>query len=149
MQKKSSMMPILVILAVVVIAGIWWLNSDISSKSAVTSTKPVGTLKLSDENPTFDEWGKNFPEHRDMYLKVETETPKYTDFGGNLAYSKLIRYPQLTVLWAGYPFSLDANEERGHFWIQVDQMDTARNNKDFLNAHGFAKFAGQPAACMN
>ncbi len=28
-------------------------------------------------------------------------------------------------------------------------MDTARNNKDFLNAHGFAAFGGQPAACMN
>ncbi len=149
MQKKSSMMPILIILAVVIIAGILWLNSDISSKSAVSGTKSLDLVTLSDENPTFDEWGKNFPEYKDMYLKVETETPKYTDFGGNLAYSKLIRYPQLTVLWAGYPFSLDANEERGHFWIQVDQMDTARNNKDFLNAHGFAKFAGQPAACMN
>ena len=28
-------------------------------------------------------------------------------------------------------------------------MDTARNNKEFLNAHGFAGFGGQPAACMN
>ena len=149
MQKKSSVMPILIILAVVIIAGIFWLNSDISSKSGVSGVKSLEAVKLSDDNPTFDEWGKNFPEYRDMYLKVETETPKYTDFGGNLAYSKLIRYPQLTVLWAGYPFSLDANEERGHFWVQVDQMDTARNNKDFLNAHGFAKFGGQPAACMN
>ena len=115
MQKKSSMMPILIILAVVIIAGIFWLNSDISSKSGVSGVKSLEAVKLSDDNPTFDEWGKNFPEYRDMYLKVETETPKYTDFGGNLAYSKLIRYPQLTVLWAGYPFSLDANEERRGF----------------------------------
>ena len=28
-------------------------------------------------------------------------------------------------------------------------MDTARNNKDFLNAHGFGAFGGQPTACMN
>lgn len=150
MQKKNGMLPILVVVAVVVIVGLLWLNQDISSKQAGnTGVISKQLVELTDENPTFDFWGKNFPEYLDMYLKVETEAPKYTNFGGNLAYSKLIRYPQLTILWAGYPFSLDANEERGHFWIQVDQMDTARNNKDFLNAHGFAKFGGQPAACMN
>lgn len=75
-----------------------------------------------------------------MYLTVEKEEPKTTEFGGNLAYSKLIRFLQLTILWAGYPFSLGFNEERGHFWVQVDQMKTARNNKDFLNVHGLAAF---------
>lgn len=28
-------------------------------------------------------------------------------------------------------------------------MKTARNNKDFLNAHGLKAFKWQPAACMN
>ena len=151
MEKKSSAMPILVLIAVVVIAGLFWLNSDISKKQveATGGVASKGLVVMSDDNPTFDHWGQNFPDYLDMYLTVETEKPIPTEFGGNLAYSKLIRYPQLTVLWAGYPFSIDANEERGHFWIQVDQMDTARNNKDFLNAHGFAAFAGQPTACMN
>lgn len=149
MQKKSSLMPVLIVLAIVIVVGIFWLNNSISDNKSITTTASKELVELTDDNPTFDYWGKNYPEYRDMYLKVETEAPKYTNYGGNLAYSKLIRYPQLTVLWAGYPFSLDANEERGHFWIQVDQMDTARNNKDFLNAHGFAKFGGQPAACMN
>lgn len=150
MQSKSNMMPILVVLAVIVVIGLLWFNYDIGKKSAeVPKVASKDVVEISDDNPTFDWWGKNYPEYLDMYLIVEKEEPKYTNYGGNLAYSKLIRYPQLTQLWAGYPFSLDANEERGHFWIQVDQMDTARNNKDFLNAHGFAKFGGQPAACMN
>jgi len=104
---------------------------------------------LSDERPLFDDWGKMLPVYTQMYLEVEKEKPVATEYGGNLAYSKLIRYPQLTQIWAGYPFSIDANEERGHFFIQADQMATARNNKDFLNTHGFAKFGGQPTACMN
>ncbi|MDY3113916.1 MAG: ammonia-forming cytochrome c nitrite reductase subunit c552 [Helicobacter sp.] len=151
MQKKSSVMPILVVVVLVLIAGLFWLNSDISKKQNEGSGGVISKniVELSDDNPTFDYWGKNFPDYLDMYLTVEKEAPVSTEFGGNLAYSKLIRYPQLTILWAGYPFSIDANEERGHFWIQVDQMDTARNNKDFLNAHGFAGFGGQPAACMN
>ena len=151
MQKKSPVLPILVIVAVIIIAGLLWLNSDIAKKQSegTGGVSSKGFVEMSDDNPTFDHWGKNFPDYLDMYLTVETEKPISTEFGGNLAYSKLIRYPQLTILWAGYPFSLDANEERGHFWIQVDQMDTARNNKDFLNAHGFAAFNGQPTACMN
>lgn len=144
-------MPILVVIVLIVISGMLWLNSDISKKQAESTggLSSKGFVEMSDENPTFDYWGKNFPDYLDMYLTVEKQAPISTEFGGNLAYSKLIRYPQLTILWAGYPFSIDANEERGHFWIQVDQMDTARNNKDFLNAHGFAGFGGQPTACMN
>ena len=140
-----------IVIVIVLIAGVLYLNNDITKKQneGVGGKLSKDLVELSDDNPTFDHWGKNFPDYLDMYLTVETEKPISTEFGGNLAYSKLIRYPQLTVLWAGYPFSLDANEERGHFWIQVDQMDTARNNKDFLNAHGFKAFGGQPAACMN
>lgn len=141
----------LIVVLVIVIGGVLWLNNDITKKQneGVGGVISKGLVQMSDDNPTFDSWGQNFPDYLDMYLTVEKQKPIATEFGGNLAYSKLIRYPQLTVLWAGYPFSIDANEERGHFWIQVDQMDTARNNKDFLNAHGFAGFGGQPAACMN
>ncbi|QWU80508.1 ammonia-forming cytochrome c nitrite reductase subunit c552 [Campylobacter novaezeelandiae] len=140
-----------IIALVILIAGVLWLNNDISKKQqeSLGGIDSKNFVELSDDNPTFDVWGKNFPDHLDMYLKVEQEKPIPTEYGGNLAYSKLIRYPQLTVLWAGYPFALDANEERGHFWVQVDQMDTARNNKDFLNAHGYKAFQGQPTACMN
>ncbi|MCX2682502.1 ammonia-forming cytochrome c nitrite reductase subunit c552 [Campylobacter sp. MIT 21-1685] len=149
MNKKISLFGIVVL--VVLIGAVLWLNNDISKKQneGLGGIDNKNFVELSDDNPVFDEWGKNFPDHLDMYLQVETQKPIPTEFGGNLAYSKLIRYPQLTLLWAGYPFSIDANEERGHFWIQVDQMDTARNNKDFLNAHGFAGFGGQPTACMN
>ena len=150
MKQKSSVMPIVLIVAIIIGIAIVALLINISTKKNETmALAPKSFVELNDDNPTFDHWGKNYPEYLDMYLKVETEQPKSTNFGGNLAYSKLIRYPQLTILWAGYPFSIDANEERGHFWIQVDQMDTARNNKDFLNAHGFKAFGGQPTACMN
>ncbi|RDU64764.1 ammonia-forming cytochrome c nitrite reductase subunit c552 [Helicobacter sp. MIT 14-3879] len=149
-MKKSLILPIVLIFAIVIGIVIVMLVVNISSKKAEEmALSPKSVVELSDDNPTFDFWGKNYPEYLDMYLTVEKEQPKNTNFGGNQAYSKLIRYPQLTILWAGYPFSIDANEERGHFWIQVDQMETARNNKDFLNAHGFKAFGGQPTACMN
>lgn len=149
MSKRS--LGVAIVVVIVLIVGVLWLNNDITKKQneGIGGTISKNLVTLSDDNPTFDHWGQNFPDYLDMYTTVEKAPEFTTEFGGNLAYSKLIRYPQLTVLWAGYPFSIDANEERGHFWIQVDQMDTARNNKDFLNSHGFAAFAGQPTACMN
>lgn len=149
-MKKSYTLPAILVIAVIIGIALVMLATNIGGKKAEElAVSPKSVVELSDDNPTFDFWGKNYPDYLDMYLIVEKEKPKETEFGGNLAYSKLIRYPQLTQLWAGYPFSIDANEERGHFWIQVDQMDTARNNKDFLNSHGFAGFGGQPTACMN
>ncbi|TQR60876.1 ammonia-forming cytochrome c nitrite reductase subunit c552 [Campylobacter troglodytis] len=149
-MNKNTTVALIAILVLLTV-GVLWLNHDISKKQneGVGGIISKGLVEMSDDDPRYDVWGQNFPDYLDMYLTVEEEKPISTEFGGNLAYSKLIRYPQLTVLWAGYPFSIDANEERGHFWIQVDQMDTARNNKDFLNSHGFAGFNGQPAACMN
>ncbi len=150
MKERSLALPIILVIAVIIGVALVMFATNISTKKAEElAVSPKSVVELSDDNPTFDHWGKNFPEYLDMHTTVETAKPYETDFGGNLAYSKLIRYPQLTQLWAGYPFSIDANEERGHFWIQVDQMDTARNNKDFLNSHGFAGFGGQPTACMN
>ncbi|EJJ9778405.1 ammonia-forming cytochrome c nitrite reductase subunit c552 [Campylobacter coli] len=151
---KKNFLRLAIVVLVLLIVGVLWLNNDINQKKEDEANKNAIAANadfslLSDDNPNFERWGKVFPEQLKMYLTVEEEEPKATEFGGNLSYSKLIRFPQLTILWAGYPFSLDFNEERGHFWVQVDQMKTARNNKDFLNTHGLKAFKGQPAACMN
>ena len=141
----------LIVVLIVVIGAVLWFNGSVNERAAAgqnTQIKSTGAVEMSDMNPSFEHWGKNFPEHLDMHTAAEKNPPFATEYGGSLAYSKLTRYPQLKILWAGYPFSIDANEERGHFWIQVDQMDTARNNKDFLNSNGFAAFGGQPATCM-
>ncbi|NJL55630.1 ammonia-forming cytochrome c nitrite reductase subunit c552, partial [bacterium] len=41
-------------------------------------------------------------------------------------YSKLERYPAMVTLWAGYAFSIDHNEERGHYYANIDQAETER-----------------------
>jgi len=56
--------------------------------------------KMDNKNPDFDEWGKNFPVQLEMF-KGTQDMNLTTDFGGSNPYSKLIRYPQLTTLWAG------------------------------------------------
>lgn len=61
-----------------------------------------------------------------------------TPYGGSAPYSKLEVFPAMIRLWAGYAFSKDHNEERGHYYAQVDQLNTQR-----------VKLVSQPGACIN
>jgi nitrite reductase (cytochrome c-552) len=82
-------------------------------------------------------WGKNFPHQYDSFNRTEEDYGK-TKYGGSTPYSKLEAYPAMVRLWAGYSFSKDHNEERGHYYAQIDQQRTAR-----------VKLVEQPGACAN
>ena len=101
-----------------------------------------------DEDPRIETWAEDWPDYVEMYMKTK-EMSQPTPFGGNYPYSKLIRYPGKTALWAGYAFAVDFNEDRGHYYSQIDQMETKRNDKEYLNANGLPNFGGQPGSCMN
>ncbi|TWT34984.1 Cytochrome c-552 precursor [Thalassoglobus neptunius] len=71
-------------------------------------------------------WGVNWPNQYDTYLQsVDTEESEY---GGSSAMttSKLETYPWLKRLYAGYAFSLDYREARGHAYMLYDQEVTKR-----------------------
>lgn len=86
-------------------------------------TKVVEVTEVSsDPKP----WGLNFPQHYEDYLK--TVNDDYTDFGGNHALppNKLEEHPWLKRLFAGYAFSIDYREARGHAHMLADQEVTKR-----------------------
>ena len=72
-------------------------------------------------------WGKNWPHHYNQYLK--TAGDKF--YGGSSAMpeSKLEEDPWLRRLYAGYAFSIDYREARGHAYMLYDQVVTERVNK--------------------
>jgi nitrite reductase (cytochrome c-552) len=86
------------------------------------------------------EWGKNYPRQFDSYKRtVDVERTRH---GGNEAppqkrgeaigpeASKLDIDPRLKVLYAGYPFSVDYREARGHAYMLADQ-DVTRRTTEF------------------
>lgn len=94
-------------------------------------------------------WGKNFPDQYDTFMR--TVDMQRTRFGGSealpriptgadprtfVARSELIGDPRLIRMWAGYPFSIDYREKRGHAYMLEDQTFTQRHQKP------------QPGACM-
>jgi len=84
-------------------------------------------------------WGKNFPMQYDDYLRTVDQvrtrfggseavprTPTQADPRSIVAQSKLEADPRLKIMWAGYAFSKDFREERGHAYMLDDQTFTER-----------------------
>lgn len=109
----------------------------------------VVTLDDTIDDPAV--WGKNFPYHYDAYKKTVDQVR--TRFGGSeaiprqptaldprtqVSQSRLDEDPRLKTMWAGYAFSRDFREERGHAYMLVDQMFTERQ-----------QVVQQPGTCLN
>lgn len=147
-MKNKLLYSVVFILAVIAGAALFALFTDINDKKNQERHYPLMLNKVSDTNPDIREWGKNFPTQYDDTVAMKDiffETP----FAGSLPYSKLMRYPAATTFWQGYAFAVDYNRPRLHFYSQIDQIETMRNNKDYLNAHGLPAFKGQPGFCVN
>lgn len=97
-------------------------------------------------------WGMNFPLQYDQYKRTVDMTR--TRFGGSeaiphtpgaddprsqTARSKIELNPRLKRMWAGYAFSIDYREKRGHAYMLEDQTFTQRHQKqqygNCMNCH--------------
>ncbi|MGP1347748.1 MAG: ammonia-forming cytochrome c nitrite reductase subunit c552 [Phycisphaerales bacterium] len=71
-------------------------------------------------------WGQNWPSQFDSYRRTVDAT--HTRYGGSEAMpeSKLEAMPWVRRLFAGYAFSIDYRERRGHAYMLYDQEVTRR-----------------------
>lgn len=108
-------------------------------------------VELNDDTIDPSIWGKNFPLQYDDYKKTtdqirtryggseaEPRTPTQADPRSIVAQSRLEEDPRLKIMWAGYAFSKDFREERGHAYMLEDQTFTERQ-----------QVAKQPGTCIN
>src|SRR5690606_17767411 len=72
-------------------------------------------------------WGVNWPRQFEQYKA--TAGDKFYGGSSALPESKLDQNPWLRRLYAGYAFSIDYREARGHAYMLYDQVVTERVNK--------------------
>ncbi|MHC4525326.1 MAG: ammonia-forming cytochrome c nitrite reductase subunit c552, partial [Planctomycetota bacterium] len=75
-------------------------------------------------------WGQNYPREYETYLKTEDDTTK-TLFGGADPRDYLEDNPYQVILFAGYGFSKEYLQARGHAWAVEDVNKTARIKKPY------------------
>lgn len=107
-------------------------------------------VEIDDDTADPAIWGKNFPLQYDGYRRTVDQqrtryggseamprTPSEADPRSVVSQSKLEEDARLKRMWAGYGFSVDFREERGHAFMLEDQTFTGRQGKP------------QPGACAN
>jgi len=111
------------------------LLSNIAQRKQEAKQVVFNIVELDETTVDPAEWGKNFPRQYDSYKRtVDTER---TTHGGSEAFQRLDRYPAWRTIFAGYAFSQDYREDRGHAYMLADQRDTER-----------VEIVNQPGACL-
>jgi nitrite reductase (cytochrome c-552) len=75
--------------------------------------------------PRNEVWGENFPREYETYLSTR-DTSFRSRFGGSAMRDILREDPRNVILWAGYAFSRDYNQARGHYYAIEDVRKTLR-----------------------
>lgn len=84
-------------------------------------------VEIAPMEPDSEKWGVNFPNQYTTFLKTETNNID-TTYAGSSAFSWLERDPRQVILFAGYPFGKDYNDDRGHANALTDVRATKRLN---------------------
>jgi nitrite reductase (cytochrome c-552) len=147
--SRTGLFAITIIAAILAVVVVALLVTIVEHKQEAKS-QFVRVTEVSDKVDDPAVWGKNFPFEYDLYLKTTEMKP--TKFGGSEAVphtpttddprtavtrSKLEQDPRLKVMWAGYAFSKDYRERRGHAYMLEDQTYTGRQK------------VKQPGTCLN
>ncbi|HEX6043251.1 MAG TPA: ammonia-forming cytochrome c nitrite reductase subunit c552 [Pyrinomonadaceae bacterium] len=150
---KSRSVRFVVLVALVVLATIFGLALlvNIFQRKQEARNPFFRVVELTDDTIDPSVWGKNFPLQYDDYLKTtdqvrtryggseaEPRTPTQADPRSIVAQSRLEEDPRLKTIWAGYAFSKDFREERGHAYMLDDQTFTERQ-----------QVVTQPGTCIN
>lgn len=136
-RKRIILLGAAFVAGMIIMAGLALLLVNIQQRKSETVEYPLRVVEVAADELDPAVWGQNFSRQYDSFMQTRDDTIE-TPYGGSIPYSKLERYPAMVRIWAGYAFSKDHNEERGHYYAQIDQENTER-----------VKIVEQPGACVN
>jgi nitrite reductase (cytochrome c-552) len=115
---------IIVLLAVILAGVLIFLYNQPPQQRALVP--PVVEIKPMEPDSSL--WGQNFPLQWETHQQTESNNTD-TTFGGSSKFSHLERDPRQVVLFAGYSFSKEYNDDRGHMNALEDVNTIKRVNE--------------------
>lgn len=127
-EKKRHTIPLMGLLflgATLGTIGIAALLVNMFGRKQEARTPFVRVAEVNETSTNPKPWGMNWPRQYDSYQRT-ADTARF--YGGSSAMpaQKLENQPWLKRLYAGYAFSLDYREARGHAYMLSDQLTTRR-----------------------
>ncbi len=121
-KNKPILGWILFLGTVVVVFLLGMLASAVMERRAEAVFAYTPQVKHSQFEPRNEVWGKNFPRQYQSY-KNTSDTSFQSMYNGGAMIDMLEVDPRLVILWAGYGFSKEYNQGRGHAYA----IDDVRN----------------------
>lgn len=116
---------LLFIATVAIVLFLSILANSIINRKAESQFAYQPQVKIEENEPRNEVWGENFPRQYQSFMK--TSDTSFTSYlNGSKLRDALEENPELVVLWAGYGFSKDYNQPRGHAYAIKDIRNTLR-----------------------
>jgi len=124
-REKPWLGWVIFIVTVVVVFFLGLLASSIIERRSEAIFAYSPEIKFSQFEPRNAIWGEIFPREYNTYMKT-ADTSFRSKYNGSAMINMLGESPELVVLWAGYLFSRDYSQGRGHFYAVTDIRNTLR-----------------------
>ncbi len=141
-EKRPWLAWMLFIITVIVVFLLGLLASTIVERRAEAVYVNVPKTNVNQFDPRNEVWGANYPREFQSYYGT-ADTSFRSKHNGNAMVDMLEEVPELVVLWAGYGFSRDYKQGRGHFYSVTDMHKSLRTGAPKLPTDG-----PQPSTCM-
>jgi nitrite reductase (cytochrome c-552) len=124
-SRRAALVAIVALCAVVAF-GAAALLTNIFQRKQEAKNPYLRLVEVTEETTDPAPWGMNWPRELDGYKRTAEITR--THFGGSeaLPQEKIDRDPWLKRMFAGYAFSIDYRDRRGHAYMLSDQEQTKR-----------------------
>lgn len=139
-RKISTGNILLFVIIVVLVVIIGLFATTIMERRGETVARLQIVTDIDEWEPRNEIWGQNYPRQFETYLQT-LDTGFASKHFGSVTIDYLKKYPELVVLWAGYGFSRDYKQGRGHAFAIEDIRNILRT--------GGAAQSPQPATCWS
>ncbi len=126
-EARRGAAPLLILVFIVAVVStllVTWVLVTMFSHKQAARTPFVRVAELSEISTDPEPWGRNWPHQFDGWKS--TAGDKFYGGSSAMTQSKLDSQPWLKRLYAGYAFSIDYREARGHAYMLYDQGVTER-----------------------
>jgi nitrite reductase (cytochrome c-552) len=124
-QRKPIVNWIIFFATIVVVFFLGLLASSITERRSEEPVALKPQVEIAQFDPRNDVWGKNYPTQHESWEKT-AESDFKSKYNGNAMIDMLEVDPRLVVMWAGYGFSKDYSQGRGHLYAIEDIRNTLR-----------------------
>jgi nitrite reductase (cytochrome c-552) len=126
--KKSNstwIAGMVVLLAVIAVVLLGLLAVSILERRWEAQRPSMVLTPIAEWEPDNAVWGQNYPREYESYLKTSVDDTR-TEYGGAFPRDYLDEDPRQVILFAGYGFSKDYLQSRGHYYAVEDVTNSKR-----------------------